>query len=68
MHDENINSTADETPPPAEPAESSAVGKVVRWARFGVGSRATIMLGMTMGVLAVTAAIPGYGSETVSIV
>jgi hypothetical protein len=64
---DNIGPVDDDvTVPPGEQAEPSAVGKVVRWARFGAGARATIMLGLTVG--AVVAVIPAHTSVTVSIV
>lgn len=66
MHD-NIDPQGDDlTPMP--PDEPGAAGEVFRRLRFGVGSRTTIMLGLTIGVVAVAAALPAYESWTVSFV
>ncbi|HEX4725334.1 MAG TPA: hypothetical protein VH333_22675 [Pseudonocardiaceae bacterium] len=48
--------------------EAGAAGEVGRRRRFNVGSRATILMGLTMGVMAAAAFMPGHESFTISIV
>jgi hypothetical protein len=49
-----------------EQTEPNAAGEVVRWRRFGIGARATILIGLTMGAIAVATVMPWHASETVS--
>ncbi|HEX4703882.1 MAG TPA: hypothetical protein VH352_17265 [Pseudonocardiaceae bacterium] len=50
---DNRADNAQELAPTEEPTEPRAAGEIVRPARFGVGARATILLGLTMGTAAV---------------
>lgn len=62
---ENINSAGHDPTPASD--EPDVVGKAAPWARFGTGARATIMLGLTVGVVTVAAAaIPFAASRSVS--
>jgi hypothetical protein len=62
MQDNNVN----KSPVPAD-ADDNAAGEVGRRGRLDIGSRATILMGLTMGAMAAAAAfLPGYGSFTVS--
>ncbi len=54
------------TPAPAEQAEPAAAGEVIKRNRFGIGSKATILMGLTMGavsVITVVTAVSGSVSE-----
>jgi hypothetical protein len=59
------NYEADEPSAPDE-TETAASGEVLTRPRFAAGARATILLGLTIGAVTVAAAIPAYGSFTVS--
>jgi len=51
---------------PAAPAEPGAAGEVIKRNRFGIGSKATILMGLTMGavsVMTVVTALSGSVSE-----
>jgi hypothetical protein len=56
--------TADEVLP-GEQNEPGAAGEVIRRARFGIGSRATIMMGLTMGAVSAMAVVGAF-SRSVS--
>jgi predicted phage tail protein len=52
--------------PDGEETEPSAAGEIIRPTRFGIGARATILMGLTMGALAVAAAISAVQSPVTS--
>ena len=56
-------SAAADAIPPGGPG---AAGEVVKRTRFGIGARATILMGLTMGAVAAAAPIGGLLSHTVS--
>ncbi len=58
---DNINALPD-----GEQAEPDPAGEIRRPAKFGIGARATILMGLTMGVVAVASAIPTMTSTVVS--
>ena len=60
-----VSDTADEVLP-GEQNEPGAAGKVVRRSRFGIGARATILMGLTMGVVAAAGPLTPVFSHTVS--
>ena len=52
---------------PREPDEADgAAGKPVRRQRLTVGARATLLMGMSMGVIAAVTVLPGAASRSVS--
>ena len=53
---------ADEVPP----AEPGAAGEVIKRARFGIGARATILMGMAVGAVVAMAPLTDVLSHTVS--
>jgi hypothetical protein len=55
-----------DTAAPAEQAQPGAAGEVIKRNRFGIGSKATILMGLTMGavsVITVVTAVSGSVSE-----
>ncbi|HEY3610731.1 MAG TPA: hypothetical protein VGL06_24750 [Pseudonocardiaceae bacterium] len=52
---------------PSEQNEPGAAGEVVKRTRFGIGARATILMGLTMGAVAAAAPLSPVFSHTVSI-
>jgi hypothetical protein len=46
--------------------EPGAAGEVVRRTRFGIGARATILMGLTMGAVATAGPLTPVFSHTVS--
>jgi hypothetical protein len=64
---DNRAAHAPDVEPTEEHAEPGAAGEIVRPARFGIGARATILLGLTMtAVAASTVALSGLSHTTVS--
>jgi hypothetical protein len=53
---------------PSEHSEPAAAGEVVKRARFGIGARATILMGLTMGAVVAAGPLSPVFSHTVSIV
>ncbi len=51
---------------PGEQNEPGAAGEVVKRARFGIGARATILMGLTMGAIATAGPLTPVFSHTVS--
>ena len=51
---------------PGEQTEPGAAGEVVRRSRFGIGARATILMGLAMGAVATAGPLTPVFSHTVS--
>jgi len=52
--------------PPETDETDGAAGQPVRRQRLTVGARATLLMGMSMGVIAAVSVLPGFASRTVS--
>jgi hypothetical protein len=48
----------DDHNPAAEQAEPGPAGEVIKRNRFGIGSKAVILMGLTVGVVSVLTAVP----------
>jgi hypothetical protein len=62
VQDNHNPATADEAPP----GEPGAAGEVIKRNRFGIGSKATILMGLTMGavsVITIVTAVSGSVSK-----
>ncbi len=63
MQDDHNPATADQLPP----GEPAAAGEVIKRNRFGIGSKATILMGLTMGavsVMTIVTAVSGSVSKS----
>jgi hypothetical protein len=66
MHDDLNPAAHGAAEVPAEPIEPGAAGEVIKRARFGIGARATILMGLTIGVVSAMTAGTAVLSHSVS--
>jgi hypothetical protein len=66
MHDDLNPAAHGAAEVPAEPIEPGAAGEVIKRARFGIGARATILMGMAVGAVVAIAPLTDVLSHTVS--